>query len=179
MLGKWDGWYKDLDMRKPGPFRYGNTVTYSLAAQFLKDVPEVEDWGCGTGGFRRLYTGKYVGVDGSANRFVDKVADLTEYVSEVDGIMMRHVLEHNPDWKDVLDNAVKSFRKKFCLVLFTPFSDETREIARNEAHGVDVPDISFRREDIEERLVGCTWKTETYKTNTGYRVEHIYYIEKP
>ena len=177
MLGKWDRWYKDV--KHIGSFRYGNTVTYQLAADFLADVTEVEDWGCGTGGFKRLYKGKYTGIDGSANPFVDKVVDLQTYRSNVDGIIMRHVLEHNYAWKEVLAGAVSSFRKKFCLVLFTPFTDTTQEIAHNKKYGVDTPDIAFNKADIEHFFEGLKWRLEdNIKTKTGYGVEHVYYVEK-
>src|SRR5436190_20051954 len=132
MLGKWDGWYKDV--KSMSSFRYGNTSTYQMGADFLADMPEVEDWGCGTGGFKRLYNGKYIGLDGSKNPFVDKVVDLREYRSNVDGIFMRHVLEHNYDWQAVLENAVASFKKKFYLAIFTPFMDKTHEIKHEAKH---------------------------------------------
>lgn len=178
MLYKWDEWYKDVKNR--GSFLYGSDVTYKLAADFLADAYEVEDWGCGAGGFRRFYKGHYRGIDGSANPFVDKVADLRGYRSSVDSIVMRHVLEHNYDWKKVLHNAVLSFKKKFCLILFTPFVADTREIAHNKKHGVDVPDISFSRKDIESFFEGLHWRLDdTMKTKTQYGVEHVYYIEKP
>ncbi len=177
MLGKWDKWYEKADTM--GSFAYGDTVTYQLAANFLADMEEVEDWGCGTGGFKRLFKGKYSGIDGSDNPFVDKVVDLRTYRSNVDGIMMRHVLEHNYDWKDVLSNVMSSFNKKFCLVLFTPFAKTTDQVAHNKKHGVDVPDISFKKEDIESFFKDLKWKLEdNLKTRTGYRVEHIYYVEK-
>lgn len=177
MLGKWDKWYEGV--KSQGSFKYGNTVTYQLGADFLSDMPEVEDWGCGTGGFKRLYHGKYTGLDGSANPFVDKVVDLTNYRSVVDGIYMRHVLEHNYEWPKVLANAVNSFRKKFCLVIFTPFVEQTKEIAHNAKHGVDVPDIAFNRADIEKFFEGLKWRLDdNLKTRTGYQVEHVYYVEK-
>lgn len=177
MLGKWDKWYKNVDTM--GAFRYGDTITYRLAADFMADIDEVEDWGCGTGGFKRFYKGKYTGIDGSANPFVDKIADLREYRSSVDGIVMRHVLEHNYDWKSVLENAVASFNKKLCIIFFTPFVDETKEVAHNKKHGVDVPDIAFNRKDIERLFEGLRWSSQdNIKTRTGLGIEHIYYIEK-
>jgi len=91
MLGKWDDWYRDVDAVR----HCGGIQTYKLAADFLKDMSTVEDWGCGAGGFRKFYKGKYKGIDGSANKYVDKVADLRTYRSSVDGILVRHVLEHN------------------------------------------------------------------------------------
>lgn len=180
MLGKWDRWYRKIkDTDDISSFRYGDTVTYKMAAEFLADMPEVEDWGSGTAGFKRFYNGKYIGVDGSANKFVDKVADLREYRSRVDGIVMRHILEHNYEWGRVLQNAVASFNKKFCLVLFTPFSEETKEIAHNKKYGVDVPDISFCKKDIEKYFEGLKWRLEeNLVTGTGYKIEHVYFIEK-
>jgi len=177
MLGKWDGWYKKV--KEAGPFRYGDTITYQLAGEFMKDVAEVEDWGCGTGGFRKFYNGKYTGIDGSANQFVDKIADLREYRSTVDGIVMRHVLEHNYDWELVLRNALASFQKKLCIIIFTPFAEREKEIAHNKRFGVDVPDIALNKQQIEGAFYGLRWKMESHKTKTQYGIEHIYYIEKP
>ena len=179
MLGKWDGWYKSLTEEDMGAFRYADTVTYAMASGYLADMDEVEDWGCGAAGFKRFYTGKYTGVDGSHTPFADKIEDLTKYTSDTQAIMMRHVLEHNYDWEKVLDNAVASFREKMCLVMFTPFADETREIAHNLVHGVDVPDISFKREDLQSRFKGCKWTlVEDVFTDSGYGVEHVYYLRK-
>jgi len=175
MLGKWDKRYKNLDTE----IIYGSKKTYKLAADFLADMEEVEDWGCGAGGFKQFYKGKYIGIDGTDNPFVDKVADLRTYRSSVDGIMMRHVLEHNYDWKDVLEGAVSSFKKKFCLVLFTPFVRVTHEIAHNKKHGVDVPDIAFNRKDIEHFFNGLKWRLQDdIKFSKNYHVEYVYYVEK-
>jgi thioredoxin reductase len=175
MLGKWDNWYKDIKTRKS----FGDKTTYKLAANFLADIDEVEDWGCGTGYFKQFYKGKYIGVDGTDNLFVDKVVDLRTYQSNVDGILMRHVLEHNHEWQDILSNAVASFNKKLCLIIFTPFTKTTQEIAHNKKHGVDVPDISFSKKDIQYYFKNLKWRLqENIKTRKGYGVEYIYYIEK-
>jgi hypothetical protein len=90
------------------------------------------------------------------------------------------VIEHDYSWKEILDNAVNSFTRKFCLVLFTPFGPETREIAHNRAHGVDVPDLSFCRADIERRFAGLRWELfDNIPTDTGYGVEHVYLVWRP
>lgn len=174
MLGKWDKLYKNTKHVK----FYGDTRTYRLAGEFMKNMAEVEDWGCGTGGFRKFYSGKYTGIDGSANPFVDKIVDLRTYRSSVDGIVMRHVLEHNYDWELILRNALASFKKKFCFIIFTPFVERTGEIAHNKKFGVDVPDIAFNKGHIEAALYGLRWRMESHKTNTQYGTEHIYYVEK-
>lgn len=176
MLGKWDLWYRGI--KTMGSFKYGDTITYRLAAAFLADMPAVEDWGCGTGGFKRFFQGEYLGLDGSANPFVDKVVDLREYRSHVDGLIMRHVLEHNYDWRQVLENALASFNKKFCLIIFTPFAAETREIAHNKKYGVDVPDLSFSQAELEAFFVGLKWRKEIHRTRTAHRQETIYFLEK-
>src|SRR5215469_8701814 len=46
-LGKWDGWYENLTSQTMSAFRYGDTVTYRMAAAFMVDVAMLEDWGCG------------------------------------------------------------------------------------------------------------------------------------
>lgn len=182
-LGKWDIWYKDLtvDDSHIGTYRYADTVTFKMAENFLSDMEEIEDWGCGTGSFKRYFKGKYVGVDGSKTPWSDKVVDLCDYTSSVPGILMRGVIEHNYEWQKILDNALKSFTNKFCLILFTPFVESTYEIANNRAHGIDVPDIAFSREDIESRLRSAKVHWELAKdipTDTGYGIEHVYFIER-
>jgi hypothetical protein len=179
-VGKWDGWYQGLTPQDMGAFRYGETVTYLMAAAFLADLSEVEDWGCGAGGFKRFCRGRYVGVDGSNTPFADRIVDLCTYTSRVEGLVMRHVLEHNYEWEKILDGAVRSFTRKFCLILFTPFSDVTREIAHNRAYGVDVPDLSLSRSSIEARFVGLKWELfDNIATATGYGVEHVYLVWRP
>ena len=171
MIGKWDKWYEGVSKNDMGAFRYGDTETYQMGAKFLADIKEVEDWGCGLGGFKKFYKGKYIGVDGSWTPFTDKIVDLRKYKSNVDGIMMRHVLEHNYEWEKVLSNAIASFNKKMCLVLFTPFSSKTHEIAHNLVHGVDVPDISFSRKDIERHFDGYRWElVNSIPTKHAYRI---------
>jgi hypothetical protein len=176
-VGKWNDWYRNVDPNTPGSFRYGDTVTYRMAAAFFVGVPEVEDWGCGTAGLKRFYQGKYVGVDGSQTPFANKISDLCTYESSTDGVFIRHVLEHNYEWEKILAAAVRSFRQKLCLVLFTPFTETTHEIAHNRAHGVDVPDLSFCRVDIERHFGQCQWQLdERIPTDTGYGIEHVYFV---
>jgi hypothetical protein len=183
-MDKWNNWYKELDQNNPGSYKYGDTLTYEKGFNWLKSCSTIEDWGCGAGGFKRFFTkdvkNKYVGIDGSLTPFSNVKADLTQYQSSVEGIFMRHILEHNFEWEKILDNACKSFTEKFYLVLFTPFSDSTRQIADNAKHGVDVPDMSFSKQDIINVLTrnNCVYKLESVHTNTYYGIEHIFYITK-
>lgn len=173
MLGKWDTWY---DRASAGEFQDADKTTYTLAGEFLADCKSVEDWGCGYGGFKEFCKTKYVGVDGSQTPFVDKVVDLRDYRTQVEGINMRHVLEHNYEWKQILDNALASFTKKFCLILFTPLGATTQEISFNQDIGV--PDLSFNPKDIEARFGKLKFSVETIPTPKYYKVEHIYRLTK-
>jgi hypothetical protein len=183
MADKWNESYEKLTLER-GDFRYGNTVTYNLGYNFLKDCGTIEDWGCGGGAFKTRFNSgdlnKYIGVDGSKTPFADIKADLTNYTSNVDGIFMRHVLEHNYDWKILLENACKSFKVKMCLVLFTPFASETKEIAHNLQSGTDVPDLSFNKNEIID-IIGkhnIKYALLSVNTKTQYNIEHVFYLTK-
>jgi len=173
MKGLWD--YRKVQEA----IRYGNDdVTYRKAMDFLADCEIVEDWGCGCAYAKKFCKApKYVGIDGSESKFADKVADLREYTSEADGILMRHILEHNHDWKKVLENALKSFKRKFVLVIFTPFQETTKVLALNASYG-NVPDIGFRKADLEEMLQGLAWSEQSLRTRTQYGIEHIFFIQR-
>lgn len=174
-LGKWSRWYQGV--KEPQP--YGDTVTYRLGADWLKDCETIEDWGCGKGWFSKFVSkDRYRGVDGSHSPFADEIVDLVFYSSNVQGIMMRHVIEHNYEWKKVLINALESFSKRMVLVLFTPLTDETREIYFNVDPGV--PDISFAEKDLIElfQIYGISYRSEYVENHTNYGGETIYYLEK-
>lgn len=172
-VGKWNNWYRSENI---GKISYGgDAITYLMAASFFADLGEVEDWGCGVGGFKNYCTTKYIGVDGSNTPFADKMRDLTTYRSETDGIMLRHVLEHNYDWQKILTNALSSFKKKMFLCLFTPFAETTTEIAYTEAVGV--PDLSMSKAEIESNFTDIKWcLLENIETATQYGVEHVYLL---
>ena len=170
---KWDAVYRNLTEER----LWGDETTYRLAAEYLADVDVVEDWGCGSGGFRLFCKTKYIGIDGSATPFADKVVDLCNYTSSADGILLRHVLEHNAEWEKILHNAVKSFRKKLCFVLFTPFGRKTRTVLYDPAR--DVVNISFRKDDISRHLSGCRWSLdEGIRTESYYKGEHIFFVSR-
>lgn len=176
-LGKWDIWYKDLSPTREEIRLYADATTYLMAAAFFADVDEVEDWGCGAGGFRRFCLGKYRGIDGSQTPFADQIADLCSYKSTAPAILLRHVLEHNHDWKKILASAVHSFKHKLCIVIFTPFAKKTEIIAENLAVGVDVPDISFNRSEVERHFQDLSWRLiEGIETQSKYGREHVYFI---
>lgn len=168
MLGLWDRWYADLTE----PAAYGDTVTYGQGARWLSDCSRVADWGCGKGWMRRFVDpDRYLGIDGSASPFADVVADLRSYRQPSPGVFLRHVLEHNRDWRTVLDNACASATERLFLVLFTPLVDVTTEIAFAEDPGV--PDIAFALGDLTGIIEAhrLNWDADTIPTDTQYGTE--------
>jgi hypothetical protein len=177
-VGKWNSYYDKLDINNPTHFVYGNTVTYEKANEFLLDCKTVEDWGVGAGGFLR-YRKDAIGVDGSDTCFATKkFIDLANYVSNCEGVHMRHVLEHNYNWEKILENSLLSSTKKVCIVLFVPFSDsETKQIAYNK---IQVPDLSLSKEKFFNKIFKFNIKKieiEEYNTKTQYKKEIIVKIE--
>lgn len=168
VIGKWD--YRGLEQ-----FPYDDETTYKKGMAFIDGFGIVEDWGCGTAYAKRFVTkSQYIGIDGSQSNFTDRVVDLREYTSNPEYIFMRHVLEHNYDWKKVLANAVSSFKKRMVLVIFTPFSNRTQQIASWR----DIPDIAFRKEDLTSFFSQFEYTEESLRTDTQYKTEHIFYIKK-
>lgn len=176
-LGKWDRWYYGL--RKNDPQPYGDTVTYQLGAEWLKDCSLIEDWGCGKGWFSKFVPAeKYVGIDGSHSPFATLTRDLVNYTSNVPGIFMRHVIEHNYEWKTLLNKALISFQERMVLILFTPLVEETHEVFYN--HDPGVPDMAFSLKDLVElfEAAGVSYHYETVSSHTNYGEETIFYLEK-
>lgn len=182
-FGKWNEFYKNLP-QEPSAWFYGDTITYEKGAEFLKDCSTVEDWGCGAGGFKR-FRKDAVGIDGSITRFADKIKDLVNYKTTCEGIFIRHVLEHNSEWKTILINALKSATKKLVIIIFTPLN-ETQSVeivegtAENKLHGIIVPNFSLNKNEIKEILIknSAYFILEPIVTNTQYNIETIYYITK-
>lgn len=173
-VGKWDAWFASVT--EPEPF--GKSVTYELGAAWLAGCSVVADWGCGKGWLRNhIDPYRYRGIDGSRSPFTDEIVDLADYRSEVPGIFMRHVLEHDYRWKQILDNAVASFTERMVLIVFTPMSEWTHELIFASDPGV--PDISFAVGDLTERFGDAIWTMEQLETPTQYGVETVFYLEKP
>lgn len=178
-VGLWNKYYEGDYERKI----YGDVYTAKAAGEYLSslDVQTIEDWGCGYGGFQKFIREDqtYVGVDGSNTKFANVIADLELYTSSVDAIHMRHILEHNPNWRPILDNALGSFRKKMVLTLFTPFQDQTRELSRYPFNGSEMVDIGFLRDEIVSMFKDIKWTSkENLRTATVYNIEHMFFLER-
>ena len=181
MLNKWD--YSGVNTVC---YSDVNQESYKKSAEFLGDT--VEDWGCGTGWSKRFFK-NYKGIDGSPSNFVAEkdIVDLVNYTSDVDNILMRQVLELNTEWRKILENIKKSFKKKFCLIVLTPLVDTTHigSVEKSVTSlGVEREDeknlIFFNKQDIldyfpvKEYIV----TEETIVTNQGYNQDWILYVEK-
>ena len=179
-VGKWDDEYADIQNNPARQELYGDTPSYKIGADFLSDCILIEDWGCGAGGFKKYRTFGYIGVDGSKTPYADKQADLTKYTSSVEGIFMRHVIEHNEEWEKILNNALSSAKKKLCLILFTPLSKRTKIIANEVIGGIDVPDISFAKKDLTTIIDkhGTFKYRRITEGKTQYFEEHVFEIKK-
>jgi len=176
-VGAWDELYADLDPNRP--FLYGDPVTYRMAGEWFAEIGPgalIEDWGCGGGALRPFVRAdqQYRGIDGSHTPHADIVTDLAAYQSDATCILLRHVLEHSYEWETILDNAVKSFSRRLCVVLFTPLVERT-EVLMTEPDFRDVPVIAFRIEDLLDRLEpGMDAKVERVEgTRCAYDAEHI------
>jgi hypothetical protein len=173
-VGRWATWYQD--MAEPWP--YGDTTSYAIGATWLAECALIEDWGCGPGWLRTLLpVDRYRGIDGTASPCCDVVVDLIAYRSAVPGIFMRHVLEHNDAWGQILDNAVASFTERMALILFTPERATTGAIAVHPELGV--PDIAFRLTDLTDRFPpDVTYTVQQLLSATQYGGETILLLER-
>jgi hypothetical protein len=172
--GTWGRWYSGLEQVEP----YGDTATYQAGADWLAPCALVEDWGCGKGWLRNFIAAeRYRGIDGSASPFADEIADLTQHRSQVPGLFMRHVLEHNPEWSSVLDNALASFTERMALILFTPLVEQTRDIQWEDDPGV--PNLAFRLEDLTGRMGPLLASVETIESATQFGTETVLLLERP
>jgi len=95
-------------------------------------------------------------VDGSQNNYADVCpVELSQRCSNTDGLLLRHVLEHNENWKVVLENAIRCCKRRLVIDLFIPFGPETKIIDRTTSSDTqypDIPNIQFKRDDLIAEL---------------------------
>lgn len=127
---------------------YGKEESYRKAAELLSECVTIEDWGCGSGYARRFFNDGYRGIDGSRSKFCDEVDDLRTRESKPEGILLRHVLEHNLEWATLLKNALRCAQKRLVIVFFMDWVDQTtvqwEECGR--------PCITLSRNDVLETV---------------------------
>lgn len=130
------------------PFPYDDTVTYGLVGEWVSNRGQVEDWGCGTAWMKSFIEGgPYRGLDGAPSRFCDEVVDLRTYRSSTPCAVMRHVLEHNWDWRDIAANFSDAWQDRAALVLFIPPQPEDLDVGGPEWK---VPDLAIAGPDLYE-----------------------------
>ena len=164
--------------------QYGELESYRVACRWLDDVHgTVADLGCGTGFARRfLPNSLYMGVDGSQNDYASICGvDLRTYVGKFDCVLLRHVLDHNTEWRQILENAITTFQKRMALVFFRPFGPKTRVVSVSQCPLYSgVPDLEFCRADFIP-IIGPWVRSEIEigrRGNTAL-VDTIFLMEKP
>lgn len=106
---------------------YATAETYLMAAEWLRNCATVADWGGSTGFFGSCLPSsvRYTVVDGTAQVTDQVLADLRTYQDPSDGILLRHVLELNADWRIILRNALRAFRERLVVITHTPSAEQT------------------------------------------------------
>ena len=115
-------------------------------------------------------------MDGSHSPFADRIADLEAYRSTCEGLLLRHVLEHNRGWRGVLENALASFTRRLALILFTSLAESEVELARCGRTGV--PDISLPKPDLQGRLASFDVLTREVRSRTHYGSETVLLVTR-
>lgn len=173
MVNQWN--YNGL-----GQVKYGALSSYQKSCEWLDEIGgEIEDWGCGCAFAKQFFTkSRYKGIDGSANPYADVCGvDLSDYKSSCDGILVRHVLDHNLNWSTILNNAIASFKRRMALIFFIDFGPETKVLSiSNSPLYPGVPDIQFKKDDILKFIGGMVIKEE--KIPDGALVDTIFYLQK-
>ena len=119
--------------------RYGQEPSYVLGMKWLAECEAVEDWGCGPAYAKLFSTVPYTGIDGTPGA-ADVIADLSSYRSTTPGLFMRHILEHNYDWRDILENALASFTHRMVLILYRPLQKVEKTIIPANPVELDLPE---------------------------------------
>jgi len=152
---------------------YGALDTYQLAAEWLQGCATVADWGGGTGFFGTLLPPAvaYRVVDGTVQTTDQTLVNLAHFREPSDGILLRHVLDHNLDWRAILENALAACRRRLVVVTFTPDAPATT-IAK---HKSGWPILHFNPEDLRAVMGPAFVRDEAVQTT---HPERIYYVER-
>ena len=154
--------------------RYGAEETYRRAAAWLACCATVSDWGGSTGFFGTCLprTTVYTVVDGTQQRPGQVLADLTAYRTPSDGILLRHVLELNLDWRAILHNALGAFRRRLVVITFTEPSPDTHVVKQKTGWPVQ----RFNLDDLRREMGALLVREEAVMTSHD---EHLFYLERP
>lgn len=153
--------------------RYGVEQSYVDGMKWLDKCQLVEDWGCALCAAKRYRKGAYRGIDGTPGK-ADLIADLSTYRSKAPGIFMRHILEHNLDWRTILDNALASFTERMTLILFRDTAPEDFVI-HGKHHGH--VDIDLCHDDLMERIEPFLRNTQKINRDGG-KFDTLFFLAK-
>lgn len=176
MKNKWK--YEGL-----GQVKYGHLVTYTRPMEWLDEIGgTIEDWGCGCAYARRFAVkSKYLGIDGSKNEYADRCGvDLREYFSRPECILLRHVIDHNEDWRKVLKNAMESFQKRMVVIIFHDLGNVTKVLFRHgDPKFPGVVDMQFALSDLMEFFKPVLVRTEFVAADKESPNNNtLFYLEK-
>jgi hypothetical protein len=90
---------------------------------------------------------------------------------------MRHVLEHNVEWRSILENFMASWRERAALVLFAIPSPEDQSLSDPDW---PVPDIAVSGPDLMDRLALPGVEIEHVRVDTGaqYSFEDVFLLSR-
>lgn len=170
MMGAWWSKYR----LAKNPFPMGDEDTYSDSLKWL-DLPgvSIEDWGGGLGYAEQFVSQAltYKSVDGSS---ILNPVDLVTYQSETDCILIRHVLEHNPNhWDQILRNAMASFTQRMAIVSFCSFTCTNQVILDHSGNKPAWDTYRLPLPSILSLLSGTEVHMRTYDS-----MESIIFVEK-
>lgn len=151
-LGLWNNFWSSRINRKS---KECIIINYCKQLIIKNNITSMEEWGCGQAKIKSLIPNiKYLGIDGSNTGYQNKIYDLVEYKSNIECIFMKHVLEHNVEWKKILENLIESFQKLCIIVIHTPYQDTTKVLgySLNEinkyGYNINLEKIGFSKSDL-------------------------------
>lgn len=123
---------------------------------------------------RRLATTFLAGAGDTVEDWGSLAADLQDYISDVDGVLLHHVLEHSWGWRRILANAVSSFRHRLVLVVSTPVGDSEMRLDNEQP----IPALQLPIHEIRNAFNGMTVREEIITAESGIGTETVFYVER-
>ena len=156
--GKWNAWYRGLSSRATATLRECGYLSHSGRIPGRRRAGR----GLGLRNGRLLARLPYASMSASTaatRRLPAASPTFAPTGPTAEGILIRHVLEHNYDWETDSGRARSNpFGRSCASILFTPFAAETTELSHNREVGIDAPNLSLARADIEAHFDGLSWR---------------------
>ena len=184
-MGLWNNFWKT---RKNKKYQECSIMKHSIKFFDTDKIKHIQDWGCGNCKLKNYISRNkyYLGIDGSETGFQDKIIDLVNYKTKCDAVFIKHVLEHNILWKEILLNFLNSFTVRGILIIYTPFSKETKVIGETlngkntNNYLVSVEKMSFNKQEIIDiiKSLDISFKFEEIESNNEFKKDNIFYLQK-